>query len=109
MAKRKRQTKQTKKEVDPGKVIFYFIEQKLLEIIGIGLFMWMLYLLGYWNPLNLSWNGDPIGTGIIERLGCGCLYLFLLFTSMLIIAIIYKMAEGICMANWEWVKERARK
>jgi hypothetical protein len=106
MAKKTKQTKR-KGKVDTGKAILYFIEQKILEIIGVVLALWMIYLLGYWNPFRIYENMFDKNIGGYFCMGGLTLMIGALFALGILILVM--SIYSLCKVNWEWAKRRASK
>ena len=105
MAKHK-QTKKSKK-VDTGLIVFYFIQQKIFEILAIIVALFGIGWIGYLNPFKVDhWAS---ANKYISYFCIGGLTLILILCAAMTLFFIGIMIYQLCLLNWNWAKKRASK
>ena len=107
MAKTNNKRAKKEKKVDKNKVIFYFIQQKILELTAIVFLFLGFYVIGSWDPFKMKlFDGPP--TGFWECLTVGGVYILLVILVAILIFTVVMLIIEFCRANWEWAERRAK-
>jgi hypothetical protein len=88
------------------KVILKFIGLKVVEVVGVFIIGYLLYLLGNWNPLEGASYPDSIIGQIVVGLGTAIVGLLCLFIIFLIGSIFLYIILIWIKKNWEWANEK---